>query len=159
MTVKNRIKTFCKEEGIPVSAFEESIGVSNGYVNAISKSIGLDKINSIVETYSNLNIEWLLTGRGDMLKTKRTTGNTFLPRNEFDECKSTNLSTEKQTNAPQNDNVIIPQLISTIQDQAEEIGRLKARVEQLERELEDANTPPDAAEALQTVPPKVLKGA
>ena len=64
MTVKNRIKAFCKEEGIPVSAFEESIGVSNGYVNAISKSIGLDKINSIVETYSNLNIEWLLTKRG-----------------------------------------------------------------------------------------------
>lgn len=94
-----------------------------------------------------------------MLKTKRTTGNTFLPRDEFDECKSTNLSAEKQTNAPQNDNSIIPQLISTIQDQAEEIGRLKARVEQLERELEDANTPPDAAEALQTVPPKVLKGA
>lgn len=94
-----------------------------------------------------------------MLKTKRTTGNSFLPRNEFDERKSTNLSAEKQTDAPQNDNSIIPQLISTIQDQAEEIGRLKARVEQLERELEDANTPLDAAEALQTIPPKVLKGA
>lgn len=36
---------------------------------------------------------------------------------------------------------------------------MKARVEQLERELEDANTPSDTAEALQTVPPKVLKGA
>lgn len=36
---------------------------------------------------------------------------------------------------------------------------MKARVEQLERELDDANTPPDAVETLQTVPPKVLKGA
>ena len=80
-----------------------------------------------------------------MLKTKCTSGNTFRPRNEFDERKSTNFSTEKQTNAPQNDNAIIPQLISTIQNQAEEIGRLKARIEQLERELEDANTPPDTA--------------
>ena len=68
MTVKDRIKAFCKTEGITVSAFEKSIGVSNGYVNAISRSIGIDNLNTIVEKYSNLNIEWLLTGRGDMQK-------------------------------------------------------------------------------------------
>lgn len=73
MTVKERIKAYCKAEKLTVSAFEESIGASNGYVNAISKSIGLDKLNSIVEKFSNLNIEWLLTGRGEMLKTNRTT--------------------------------------------------------------------------------------
>ena len=68
MTVKDRIKAFCKAEGITVSAFEKSIGVSNGYVNAISRSIGIDNLNTIVEIYSKLNIEWLLTGRGEMQK-------------------------------------------------------------------------------------------
>ena len=68
MTVKDRIKAFCKAEGIAVSAFEKSIGVSNGYVNAISRSIGIDYLNTIIEKYSILNIEWLLTGRGEMLK-------------------------------------------------------------------------------------------
>lgn len=68
MTVKERIKKFCKAEQMPISTFEESIGASNGYVNAISKSIGIDRLNTIIEKYSNLNIEWLLTGRGEMLK-------------------------------------------------------------------------------------------
>ena len=54
---------------------------------------------------------------------------------------------------------IVDRFMSKLMLQAEEIGRLKARVEQLERELEEANTPPDAADVLQTVPPKVLKGA
>ena len=68
MTVKDRIKAFCKEEGITITAFEDSIKASNGYVNSISKGIGSDKLDSIVEKYSNLNLEWLLTGRGTMLK-------------------------------------------------------------------------------------------
>lgn len=68
MTVKDRIKAFCKAEKTTVSAFEKSIGVSNGYVNAISRSIGIDNLNTIIEIYSNLNIEWLLTGRGEMYK-------------------------------------------------------------------------------------------
>lgn len=72
MSVKKRIKEFCKSEGITITAFESNIGVSNGYVNAISKSIGLDKLNTIIENYSNLNIEWLLTGKGDMIKSKRS---------------------------------------------------------------------------------------
>lgn len=79
MTVKDRIKIYCKEQNTTISAFEESIGVSNGYVNSISKSIGIDKIDAIIEKYSNINIEWLLTGRGDMLKTK---GSLSIPATE-----------------------------------------------------------------------------
>lgn len=68
MSVKERVKKYAKYSKITVKAFEESIDSSNGYVNAISKSIGIDKISLIIEKYSNLNIEWLLTGKGDMLK-------------------------------------------------------------------------------------------
>lgn len=68
MTVKDRIKAFCKAENTTVSAFETSIGVANGYVNAISKSIGIDKIQTILENFPNLSLEWLLTGKGSMYK-------------------------------------------------------------------------------------------
>lgn len=71
MSVKNRIKIFADYNQINISQFERAIGVSNGYVNSISKSIGLDKIEIILEKYPNLSIEWLITGRGEMLiKTK-----------------------------------------------------------------------------------------
>ena len=69
MEVKDRLKSFIKNKGLTVRDFEKTVGVSNGYVNSISKSIGIEKISKILEIYPNLNIEWLLTGQGSMLKT------------------------------------------------------------------------------------------
>ncbi|MDR0694694.1 MAG: helix-turn-helix transcriptional regulator [Prevotellaceae bacterium] len=68
MSVKERLKIFIKSENMRISEFEKSIVVGNGYVNSISKGIGNDKLNIISEKYPNLNIEWLLTGEGEMLK-------------------------------------------------------------------------------------------
>lgn len=69
MSVKERLKNYIKHIGISIIDFEKSINVSNGYVNSISKGIGNDKISLIVENYPNLNLDWLLTGKGDMLRT------------------------------------------------------------------------------------------
>ncbi len=63
MSVKERLKSFIKREGLSVKAFEESIGVSNGYVNSISKGIGKRKLETILEKYPKLSLEWLLTGK------------------------------------------------------------------------------------------------
>lgn len=68
MNTKERLKKFCKESNIAISVFEKSISTSNGYVNSISKGIGEDKLFLILEKYPNLSVEWLLTGRGEMLK-------------------------------------------------------------------------------------------
>ncbi len=49
-------------------AFEKSIGASNGFFRSISKGIGADKYLEISRRYPDLNIDWLLTGEGEMLK-------------------------------------------------------------------------------------------
>lgn len=56
--------------GISVSSFEKNIGVANGYVNSISKNIGVDKIKIILEKYPNINIEWIQTGAGEMFRSE-----------------------------------------------------------------------------------------
>lgn len=66
MSVKNRLKEFIKSENITISAFEQSIKASNGYVSSISKSIGNDKLELISEKYPKLNILWLLLNKGEM---------------------------------------------------------------------------------------------
>ena len=131
MTVKDRIKLYCKAEGLTISAFEESIGVSNGYVNAISKSIGLDKLNTIIEKYSNLNIEWLLTGKGEMRKTNRISGDVSAD-GEHTPGVSTNNKGNQNIPENQGNSSIISQLLNTIKEQAEEIGQLKAIIADLE---------------------------
>ena len=68
MSVKERLKLFIKYLKIGNSEFEKSLGLSNGYINSISRGIGNNKLNLILEKYSNLNGEWLLTGKGEMIK-------------------------------------------------------------------------------------------
>lgn len=59
---------FIKSLGIGQGAFEKAVGLSNGYVNNIRKSIQPDKIQKIALCYPTLNTGWLLTGDGEMLK-------------------------------------------------------------------------------------------
>ena len=57
MSVKDRVKEFIKMMNLTVKDFEVSINASNGYINSISKSIGLDKLEIILKIYPNLNIK------------------------------------------------------------------------------------------------------
>lgn len=68
MEIKDRIKLFLEEKGISQRKFEISIEKSNGYVNNIVKTITVDVLAKIINTYPELNITWLITGEGDMLK-------------------------------------------------------------------------------------------
>ena len=67
----NRIKQYIDLKGLSVSKFEKSIGMSNASFGKSLKSggtIGCDKLGIILNTYPDINIEWILTGRGVMLK-------------------------------------------------------------------------------------------
>lgn len=67
MNIKERLKSYIKHKGIKETNFCRSIPVSTGYVNSIYKGIGTDKRNLIIEKYPDLNMDWLLTGRGEMI--------------------------------------------------------------------------------------------
>lgn len=65
--LKDRLLKYIDFKGVTKSYFEKNIGAGNGYINNV-KTIGSDKLEDIINKYPDLNIEWLLTGRGDMLK-------------------------------------------------------------------------------------------
>lgn len=67
-TVKERLTQYLKAKKISKSEFGRAVGVSSAYVSAIRKTISTEKIQSISANYPDLNIEWLLTGEGEMLK-------------------------------------------------------------------------------------------
>ncbi|GIM53721.1 S24 family peptidase [Capnocytophaga cynodegmi] len=72
-TTVSRIKEFIDYKGLSVRKFEENVGFSNGafasqYKN--NKSIGSDKIENILRFYPEINTEWLLLGKGEMLKSE-----------------------------------------------------------------------------------------
>lgn len=71
MGVKERLVSYLDVKEISKRAFAISIGASPAFVNNISNNIGPKFIESIKLHYPDLNIGWLLTGEGEMLKSAR----------------------------------------------------------------------------------------
>lgn len=67
-TVKQRLESFLEFKKISKSEFGRLIGVSSAYITSMRKSIQPDKVKSIAFNFPELNINWLLTGNGEMLK-------------------------------------------------------------------------------------------
>ena len=70
----DRLMQFINYSGLSARQFDLSIGASNGYTLRMSKnraSIGSDVIENILRTYPDLNVVWLLTGEGTMLKSQQ----------------------------------------------------------------------------------------
>ena len=68
MELKDRVLAYCGKKNLPQARFEKESKLSNGYFNSVKKRPSLDKIKSISEAFPDLNIDWLLTGEGSMLK-------------------------------------------------------------------------------------------
>lgn len=81
MSVKERIKLFAKSKNISIREFERVTGLNYGYVNAIRVSMQPDKIEGIASHFKDLNVEWLLTGKGEMLINEETESSTSFDGN------------------------------------------------------------------------------
>ncbi len=67
-TIKERLVAYLKFKGINKSEFGRIIGVSNAYISSIRKSIQPDKVEKIAASFPDLNVSWLVTGDGEMIK-------------------------------------------------------------------------------------------
>ncbi|WP_242052518.1 hypothetical protein [Dysgonomonas sp. GY75] len=72
LTTKERLRIFAKENGYGRNKFEEYIGIASGYLSSKSTSITSDTIEKTIDKFPDLNLTWLLTGKGSMLKTSGT---------------------------------------------------------------------------------------
>lgn len=107
MTVKKRLILYLKSIDLSQQKFERICSFANGFVNNIRVSISPDKLQSIALHFPELNIEWLLLGVGNMLKTGTTS----------------------------KENLSLMQLHQENMKLSEEIGRLKAELAQLKKEV------------------------
>ena len=70
-TIVNRIQRYIKYKGISMRSFESHAGLTNGIISSALKrknDLSWDSVSKIVDTYTEIDIEWLITGHGQMLK-------------------------------------------------------------------------------------------
>ena len=65
--LKERLLQFIQFRMMSIRAFETSCGCKNAWVSDIMSRIDIGKVQKISEIYPELNIDWLFTGRGNML--------------------------------------------------------------------------------------------
>lgn len=71
MKIIERIYILLEYKGIKPTALEKKIHLSNGYFSIQKKrnaDVGESTIKKVVNFFSDVNIEWLITGKGTMLK-------------------------------------------------------------------------------------------
>ncbi len=68
MSTKERLDLIIKALGLSGRAFEKACGLANGSYSSIGDGVGADKLNKILINFPQISAEWLLTGRGGMLK-------------------------------------------------------------------------------------------
>lgn len=72
MNEKARIKQFLDYKGISKNKFYVQTGLSVGFLDS-GNSLVVDKLKKIINTYPDLNLEWIVTGEGSMIKPQQTT--------------------------------------------------------------------------------------
>ncbi|MCD8265646.1 MAG: helix-turn-helix domain-containing protein, partial [Prevotellaceae bacterium] len=68
MALQERLQCFIKDKGLTPRLFENYAGLGNGScakLNAKSRKATFDRI---ANAFPTLNIDWLLTGEGEMLR-------------------------------------------------------------------------------------------
>lgn len=99
--MKERLKEYLKISRITQREFCDAIGVVHSYLSSINKDIPNKKLLKIKEIYPDLNIEWLVTGRGNMLNTPQ--GNMSVINNGTNSGTMGNNVSVVNNNSPKNE--------------------------------------------------------
>lgn len=67
MTVKDRLLIYLRHVNLGQKAFEQRAKLSNGFVNSIGENVTTRSLNKIKDAFPTLNIDWLMSGKGEML--------------------------------------------------------------------------------------------
>lgn len=124
LTIKERILSFLESQGIKKVDFFEATGIqsSNFKGKNMSSQPGGDMLVKVLTIYPKLSAEWLLRGEGNMIKNTST----------HDKPQASNDSNNNDYELPP---AILDKFLTTIKDQAEEIGELREQIRQLKQRL------------------------
>jgi hypothetical protein len=85
--IQERIKCFLEYKGITKYYFYKKTNLSNGFLDK-KGTIGVDKCEIIYYHFPEISLEWLVTGKGEMLKHNKTDDTKDIKIEENEELKT-----------------------------------------------------------------------
>lgn len=100
MTTKDRLKEFLSVKGIGRNRFETQIGVSRGYLSTKSDVISSEVIEKSADVFHDLNLDWLITGKGEMFKSVSATTSSSVSSSNSLSYSGTNSCSDTKPRIP-----------------------------------------------------------
>lgn len=114
-----RLKQFIEYKGFSIRKFESHCGLNLSLIKSAERnngSIGSDKLIKIVENFPDLDANWLLLGKGSMIRIDNLTQNEPQPK------------TSKTSKNDDNENILVLELIKQIKELTAENTELKIQL-------------------------------
>lgn len=139
ITFFERFDKFMKFKGLNDNKISIETGISNGLIGKgrVRGAISQDNISKILNTYPELNANWLLTGRGSMLINGDLIGEVV----NIDQVHDVQTKYESQSTIDINHEQVVKQLEEErelLKQSHKEIGILEFRLNSTTTELEKA---------------------
>lgn len=125
--IKERVIQLLENKGIAKEKFYEKIGITSANFRGNAKKTPLNStaIENILSEIPDLNLEWLLTGKGSMLKSEE------ISRLSQNITGNSNNQSGNDTNITGNSSQQVNELQKQLKERDKEIERLKAQVDKL----------------------------
>lgn len=68
-TLKDRLLLFIEKEGLNPNQFYVATGLANGFLDKVGNKLNRSTIEKISKSFPYLNIDYLVSGKGEMIKT------------------------------------------------------------------------------------------
>lgn len=81
MGLKERLQAFARSKGLSDRAFEITCGLSNGFMNKASENTRRSSLDRVSAAFADLNVDWVLTGEGSMLRADGAASTQHLQQN------------------------------------------------------------------------------
>lgn len=95
MSSVSRMLAYIESCGIKKSEFYSKTGFSNGYLDKV-KELGADKIEIIISKFPEVNLYWLITGKGEMVYKTEQSGIVSEPPASYNVRNIRKLKTDKK---------------------------------------------------------------
>lgn len=122
--IKQRILLFLAQKQVTQYEFYKNTGVTRGVLSQ-NNGISEDNISRFLAYFPDVNIEWLMTGRGEMFTDESTTIAKQQPVIADERLVTQGVTPD-----------LITELLNRITEQAAEIGRLNEQIRQMQHRLE-----------------------
>ena len=118
---KSRILQFIDYKGISKNKFYIETGISNGVLDKKS-GLSMETVEKFYSTYPEINLEWLLTGKGSMLKNSNSSNTQSIVGNS-------NIITGNSSS-----------VITENNSDKVEVRKLKAEIKELTKKIEEKDS-------------------